>query len=205
MSSSTPAPRHARNDSYAGALLAVPARAAWQTLLATGVAAVALGVLVLAWPGATLLVVGVLFGVYLLTYGVFQLAGAFADHVPGQLRVLGFVSGALSVLLGLVCFRGAAQSILLLALWIGFGWLMRGFMLTAGAISAEGRPTRGWRAVLGVLTALGGIVLIVSPFQSVAALTLVAGLWLVALGALEIGHGLRLRAHHAGASGPAAQ
>lgn len=57
----------------------------------------------------------------------------------------------------------------------------------------------------GVLTGLGGIVLIVSPLQSAAALTLVAGLWLAALGVLEIGHGLRLRAHHTGASGPTAE
>lgn len=58
--------------------------------------------------------------------------------------VLGFVSGALSVLLRLVCFQGATQSIPRLALWIGFGRLMRGFMLTAGAISVEaGAPGAG--------------------------------------------------------------
>lgn len=48
---------------------------------------------------------------------------------------------------------------------------------------------------MGVLTSLGGIVLIVSPFRSLAALTLVAGLWLVALGVLEIAHGLQVRTH----------
>ncbi|MGW1973818.1 HdeD family acid-resistance protein [Streptomyces tubercidicus] len=174
-------------------------KAGWQILLTAGVAAIALGVFVLAWPGETLLVVGVLFGLYLLISGVFQLAGAFGPHVPGGMRVLNFVTGALSILLGLICFRGAAQSLLLLALWIGFGWLLRGIMMIASGISTEGLPARGWQIFFGALTLLAGIVLIVSPFGSLAALTLVSGVWLIVLGAAEIVHAFQVRsvaAHH---------
>ncbi|HKS98044.1 MAG TPA: HdeD family acid-resistance protein [Rugosimonospora sp.] len=169
--------------------------AAWQTLLVAGAAAIVLGVVALAWTGATLVVAGTVFGIYLLLSGVFQLAGAFATHLPGHLRVLGLVSGSLSVLLGLICFRGPAQSILLLALWIGFGWLLRGIMTTAMAVSSPVVPARGWQALLGGITIIAGIVLIVSPFASIATLTVVAGVWLIALGAIEIVHGIRLRAH----------
>ena len=42
------------------------ARSTWQLLLLVGVTAVALGVVVLAWPGKTLFVAGVLFGASLL-------------------------------------------------------------------------------------------------------------------------------------------
>jgi uncharacterized membrane protein HdeD (DUF308 family) len=189
----TERPDHPAEDSpYSGALGAL-ANVAWQVLLAAGVAAIALGVLVLAWPGATLAVVGALFGIYLLVSGVFQLAGAFGTHVPGHMRALSFITGALSVLLGLICFRGAAESILLLALWIGFGWLLRGIMQTAVAISAQGLPARGWQLFLGIITALAGVVLIVSPFGSIAALTLVAGIWLIVLGLTEVIHGVQLR------------
>ncbi|MGK4585637.1 HdeD family acid-resistance protein [Kitasatospora sp. HPMI-4] len=177
---------------YGGALNLL-ANATWQVMLTAGVAAVALGVCVLVWPGATLFVVGVLFGVYLLISGVFQLTAAFGHHVPGHLRALHFVSGALFLLLGLICFRSAAETILLLALWIGFGWLLRGVMLTAAAISTPAIPARGWQIFLGVLTTIAGIVLIVSPFRSIAALTLVAGIWLIVLGLMEIIHAIQLR------------
>ncbi|WP_082119304.1 HdeD family acid-resistance protein [Saccharothrix sp. ST-888] len=179
-------------DPYGGALGAL-ANATWQVLLTAGVAAVALGVFVLVWPGATLFVVGVLFGIYLLISGVFQLTAAFGHHVPGHLRALHFVSGALFLLLGLICFRGAAETILLLALWIGFGWLLRGVMLTTVAISSPALPARGWQVFLGVITAIAGVVLIVSPFRSIAALTLVAGIWLIVLGLIEIVHAIQLR------------
>jgi uncharacterized membrane protein HdeD (DUF308 family) len=177
------------------------AASVWQVMLVAGVAAIALGVFVLAWPKATLHVVGVLFGVYLVVTGLFQLAGAFGSHVPGHLRALGFVSGALFVLLGLICFRGAAESVLLLALWIGFGWLIRGVMLTAVALSSQDMPARGWQVFLGVVTAVAGVVVIVSPFGSIAVLTLVTGVWLLVLGVVETAHALRLRGRQRAATG----
>ncbi|GAA2352405.1 HdeD family acid-resistance protein [Streptomyces cuspidosporus] len=173
--------------------------AAWQVMVTAGVVAIVLGVIVLAWPGTTLAVLGALFGAYLLISGIFQLAGAFAAHVPGHLRVLSFVSGGLAVLLGLLCLRGPAQSVLLLALWIGFSWLLRGVMLTAAAISHEQLPARGWQIFFGIISILAGIILIVAPFGSIAALTAVAGIWLLALGVIEVIHGIQLRmqlGHH---------
>ncbi|MFJ5260518.1 HdeD family acid-resistance protein [Streptomyces sp. NPDC088387] len=168
-------------------------RAAWQVVLVTGIASVVLGVLVLVWPGASLFAAGVLFGLYLLISGVFQLVAAFGTHRTTSLRVLAFISGALSILLGLFCFRGPMQSILLLALWIGIGWLIRGITQTLAAVHDSTMPARGWQIFLGVVTFLGGIVLIDSPFESVAVLTLVGGIWLLAVGVTEIITAARMR------------
>ncbi|NED93550.1 HdeD family acid-resistance protein, partial [Streptomyces sp. SID11233] len=94
------------------------------------------------------------------------LVAATGTHTDAGMRVLGFVSGALSVLLGLFCFRGATQSVLLLALWIGIGWLFRGLTQVVAALAEPASPARGWQLLLGVLAALAGIVLVVSPFAS---------------------------------------
>ncbi|MEU7060143.1 HdeD family acid-resistance protein [Streptomyces sp. NPDC046197] len=170
-------------------------RAAWQAVLGTGVAALVLGILVLIWPGPSLLVAGILFGIYLLFSGVLQLAAAFGTHMKTSLRVLAFASGALSILLGLFCFRGALQSILLLALWIGIGWLIRGITLTIAAVHDASAPARGWLIFLGILTFVAGIFLIVWPLQSVAVLTVLSGCWLVVVGIIEIVTAFRVRAH----------
>ncbi len=126
--------------------LGMLAGAAWQALLLAGLVALVLGVLVLVWPGASLVVAGVLFGLYLLFSGVMQLVAAFGTHVSTALRVMAFISGTLSILLGLLCFRGAMQSILLLALWIGIGWLFRGITQTVAAASDPAMPARGGRS-----------------------------------------------------------
>ncbi|MFB7584010.1 HdeD family acid-resistance protein [Streptomyces hydrogenans] len=173
--------------------LTLLAGAAWQALLVAGLVALVLGVLVLVWPGASLLAAGVLFGLYLLFSGVMQLVAAFGTHATASLRVLAFISGALSILLGLFCFRGATQSILLLALWIGIGWLFRGITQTVAAASDPAMPARGWQVFLGVVSAVAGVVLIVSPLESVAVLTLLGGIWLIAVGAAEIVTAIQIR------------
>ncbi len=168
-------------------------RAAWQTVLFTGVASLVLGVLVLVWPGASLLAAGVLFGLYLVISGVLQLAAAFGTHRRTSLRVLAFISGAVSILLGLFCFRGPLQSVLLLALWIGIGWLFRGVTQIVAAVHDPAMPARGWHVFLGVVTVVAGIVLIDSPVESATVLMLVGGWWLVVVGVVEIVTSLRLR------------
>ncbi|GGN67038.1 membrane protein [Streptomyces albiflavescens] len=169
------------------------ARATWQTVLVAGIAALVLGVLVLIWPGASLLAAGVLFGLYLIFSGVLQLVAAFGTHAATSLRVMAFISGTLSILLGLFCFRGAMQSILLLALWIGIGWMFRGLTQTIAAASDPSVPARGWQIFLGIVSFLAGIVLIVSPFESVAVLTLVSGCILIVVGIGEIITAFRIR------------
>ncbi|MFF9012860.1 HdeD family acid-resistance protein [Streptomyces sp. NPDC014870] len=173
--------------------LGMLAGAAWQALLVAGLASLVLGILVLVWPGASLFVAGVLFGLYLLFSGVMQLVAAFGTHASTALRVMAFISGTLSILLGLFCFKGETQSTLLLALWIGIGWLFRGITMTVAAASDPAMPARGWQIFLGIVNALAGIVLIVSPLESATVLIVLGGVWLLVVGAVEIATALRVR------------
>lgn len=162
------------------------ARAAWQSILVTGLLSVILGVLILVWPGKTLLVAGIIFGIYLVVSGLLQLVAAFAAPASAGMRVLYFISGVLSIVIGVFCFRDELTSLLLLGLWIGIGWLFRGVAVTMAAVSEPGLPGRGWQGFFGVITAIAGVVLIIWPVESVATLAWVAGIWLVVLGVMEM-------------------
>lgn len=142
--------------------------------------------------GRPLFAAGVLFGVHLVLSGVFRLGAAFGTHRATSLRVPAFISGALSLVLGLFRFRGPMRSILLLALWIGIGRLIRGITQTLAAAD-PGMPARGRQILLGIVTFVAGVVLIDSRFASVAVLTLVGGIWLVVVVVVEIITGLRIR------------
>lgn len=162
------------------------ARQGWLFLLGLGVVAIIVGVIVLSWPGETLRVVGVLFGIFLLVSGVAEILLAFTPGLRGGARFLSVLTGAFSILLGLISFRGAAESILLLALWIGFGWLITGITRAVAAGSAPYIPYRGWQIAGGILLAIGGIVVIVSPFASIFALAIFSGIWLIIIGIWQI-------------------
>jgi len=92
----------------------------WKAVLAWGVLTLILGVVILVWPGISIGVAAVLFGAYLIVSGLAQVIFAFALEVPGGERVLLFISGALSLVLGVLAFRhlGEGYAILLLAIWM---------------------------------------------------------------------------------------
>jgi uncharacterized membrane protein HdeD (DUF308 family) len=169
------------------------ARNSWQLLLLIGITAVVLGVIVLYWPGKTLLVAGVLFGIYLVVSGIGYMIAAFGTHAGAAMRVLAFLTGAVSLVLGFFCFRDRLESILLLALWIGISWVFRGVTLLATALSFDKLPGRGWQILAGAIIIIGGGVMIIYPYDSIAVLTLVAGCWLIAIGIVDVISALQVR------------
>jgi uncharacterized membrane protein HdeD (DUF308 family) len=160
----------------------------WKTTLLSGLLAVALGVLVLALPGKSIITAAILFGIYLLVTGAAQVVFAFSLHVSAGGRVLLFISGAASLVLAVLCFRhfGEGYAILLLAIWIGVGFIFRGVATSISAISDPHLPGRGWQIFLGLISLLAGIVMIGSPLESIEILTEIVGIWLIVIGVFEV-------------------
>jgi uncharacterized membrane protein HdeD (DUF308 family) len=158
----------------------------WKSTLMSGVLAVLLGALVLAWPGKTLLVAAIFFGAYLLVSGVMQVVMAFSLRVSGAQRFLLLISGLASVALAVLCFLSLEDSILLLAIWIGVGFIFRGVATTVSAVSDKTLPGRAWEIFFGIVSVIAGIVMLATPFESLAILALVVGIWLIVIGVFEI-------------------
>jgi uncharacterized membrane protein HdeD (DUF308 family) len=160
----------------------------WKSTLLSGVLSVILGILVLAWPGPSLLVAAILFGAYLLISGIAQVIFAFSLHISAGGRVLLFISGAASLVLAVLAFRhfGEGYAMLLLAIWIAVGFIFRGTATTVSAISDPTLPGRGWNIFFGIVSLIAGVVVLAYPFDSLVTLTLVVGIWLVIGGVFEI-------------------
>lgn len=158
----------------------------WKSVLLSGVLSLILGIMVLVWPGKSILVAAILFGAFLLVSGIAQVFHAFTLNVSAGGRVLLFISGAASLVLAVLCFRSLENSILLLAIWIGVGFIFRGVATSVSAISDPDTPGRGWEIFVGVISLLAGIVVLASPIASLGTLTLVIGIWLVVIGVFEI-------------------
>ncbi|ULE32624.1 HdeD family acid-resistance protein [Mycobacterium sp. IDR2000157661] len=158
----------------------------WKSTLLSGVLAVALGVLIWLWPGITIVVAAIFFGAYLLVAGIAQVIFAFSLHVSAGGRVLLFISGAAALILAVLCFRSLQESILLLAIWIGIGFIFRGVATAVSAISDPTLPGRAWEIFIGVVSLIAGVVMLAAPFESIETLTIVVGIWLIVLGVFEI-------------------
>ncbi|OBH04098.1 hypothetical protein A5696_05355 [Mycobacterium sp. E2699] len=160
----------------------------WKSTLVSGTLSLIVGAVILAWPGISILVAAVAFGVYLLIAGVTQVVFAFSLHVSAGGRILLFISGAASLILAVLAFRhfGEGYAVLLLAIWIGIGFIFRGVATTVSAISDPALPGRGWSIFVGVISLLAGVVVLASPFASIVTLAIVVGVWFVVIGVFEI-------------------
>jgi uncharacterized membrane protein HdeD (DUF308 family) len=177
----------------------------WGWILAFGIITLLAGVVALAWPGRTLIVIAVLFGIQLIITGIFRFVAAFAiDDLASGTRVLLALLGVLSLVIGLYALRHVLLTVLALALLLGIYWIVSGTVELFTALSHREMGNRGWAAVIGALSVLAGIVVLVFPAISLVALAIVVSVWLVVLGVMEIILALQIRtAEAAGGSRPA--
>ena len=167
---------------------------AWWWPAIFGVVSIIAGLLALAWPGPTLLVLAVVFGFELIVWGVYRLVGAitFGD-AGGGARTLWAILGVLSLLLGFYALRHIVITLLSLGLLLGIFWLVDGIGLIVSAVEHRGMPGRGLSLLSGVLGTIAGLVLLVWPAISILTLAWLAGVWLLVLGITQVSMAVQLR------------
>jgi uncharacterized membrane protein HdeD (DUF308 family) len=147
-----------------------------------GVLSIAVGVLILVWPGISLFALTILFGAYVLANGVISFVGALSGAVRRERGWL-VVSGLFGIGLGLAVLVWPSISALALLYVIG------GYAIAFGIIAVVGAfwlPIDGGDTVLlilaGLVSVLFGIVMFARP--GAGALVVLA---LIAAFALVIG------------------
>lgn len=157
----------------------------WWILLFVGVVTVLLGLFLLFWTDHAINVIAILFGLYLLVSGIFQIVAAFGET---QHKALLVISGILSLILGVYLFKAvhADYSAEILALFVGIAWLFRGVIELVVGLQARKDEGRSYMIWGGILLIVGAIVVFVWPSLAVTTLFIIAGIMLLILGATEI-------------------
>ena len=155
-------------------------------MIAGGITTIILGLVLLIWPKQTLLVFASLLGIGLILIGIARLAGAAADkNRRGRSRMWRAILGLLYIIAGIVVLANLGGTLRFLVWAVGIIWVVTGlFEIFAGI----GRPSgeKAMTIVIGLLNLAFGIVLLVWPGPTVVIVVWVAGLWLIALGLLQI-------------------
>jgi uncharacterized membrane protein HdeD (DUF308 family) len=169
-------------------------RWSWHALLAAGILLMAVGVILVAWPKATLIIVAILLGAGLVISGVYRFIAGIADSdLSGGARAAHIVIGLLAIFVGLYCLRHHDVSIFLLALLVGIFWMMHGFTDLAAAASSRPRTGRGWLVASGIFGIAAGAIVLFWPGISLLVLLLVLGAWLIFYGLVLAGMAFHLR------------
>lgn len=194
MSSTVPpaAASPAPNDP-AGAVVVVdgPPPRLWWLVLISGLLSVLVGVLALAVPGATLLFLGLLFGVSLMITGVSSIAVGLTGNGSAGRQTLSVLLGFAAVLAGIFCFVRPGAGVIAVVLSVSFWFMLVGVGDLVAAF--QEKQHRVWRGLLGVIGIAAGVVLVVDPVIGLKTVALLAGIGFLLRGGAEIGFALQLR------------
>ncbi|MGW4524057.1 HdeD family acid-resistance protein [Amycolatopsis sp. NPDC004378] len=178
----------------AGAVLTgLPLPDVFRMMMVRGAVAVVFGVLALAWPAVTALVLALLFGAYALVNGVSAIITAIRDDGLFH-RWLVALSGALNVIAGGLTLFWPGITVLALTFVVGAWALATGISEIVTAVRLR-RVVRhkGFLVIAGVLSVIAGVLLVWHPLAGALGIAVVVGTYAVLYGLLLIGLGAWLR------------
>jgi len=166
----------------------------WWLLALRGLLAVLFGVLAFVWPGATVLSLVWLFGLFALANGILSLV--LAAKAPKGFPKVGslILGGLLGILAGLLAFVMPGITALGLLILIAAWAIMTGVMDLVAAVRLRKIITNEWLLILaGIASVAFGILLLFQPAVGALALIWWIGAWAIVLGILLMIVAFRLR------------
>jgi uncharacterized membrane protein HdeD (DUF308 family) len=156
--------------------------------IALGALSVVLGLAALLWPGVTLLVVAMLFGLQLIAAGLVRIvAAATLSALPRSWRAIAGVLGVLTVVAGVICFARPGTSLVVLAAVIAIGWLLDGASELVSAFTVSRRATeRIGLIAFGLISVVAALVVFTSPGDSLVVLARIGGVILLLIGVVTL-------------------
>ncbi|HXX66951.1 MAG TPA: HdeD family acid-resistance protein [Polyangiaceae bacterium] len=173
-------------------MMAIFARS-WKSLAWRGALGVSFGIIALLWPGMTLSVLAVLFGVYALADGIAAIA--FATRSGAREHSWAFLlEGLAGVGVGLAVVLWMRVAIELFAILIAFWALATGGLELLVAARLRGElPGALLLGVGGTISLLLGCAILFWPTASALVLVLLLGSYALVFGAAQLAQALRLR------------
>jgi uncharacterized membrane protein HdeD (DUF308 family) len=153
-----------------------------------GVLSVIIGILILAWPEKTAMVVTAIIAIYAIAAGlVYAGLGIFSKTKGGWSRVGHIALGVLFIIAGIVAFLNLGAATVWLAAFVGIAvgilWIVEGVV----ALSTLGEAaSKGWTVFFAIVSIIAGIVLIFSPIWGAEVLWLLLGIALIVLGIVQV-------------------
>jgi uncharacterized membrane protein HdeD (DUF308 family) len=177
----------------------------WWALLIRGIAAVIFGILAFAWPGPTLVVIGILFGAYAFVDGVFAIVAAIRAAQAHERWWPFVLEGIVGLAIAAITVYDVGITLLALYLTIAAWAFITGILEIAAAIQLRKTIANEWLLILaGICSLLFGVLMIWHPVAAALAIIWIIAAYACVFGVLMIALSFRLRAHATTTAAPPA-
>ncbi len=152
-------------------------------VIGTAVTGILLGIIGLLVPPAALLGVALVFGISLIVIGTARLVIAFSvAGLERRERWFLAVLGALVTVAGVLVLSNPWQSIIVLGIVIGLGWITDGVASIAIATRGFSARARWLPVIAGIVSIVAGVIVMIFPATGVTTFVLVAAVLLILVG-----------------------
>jgi uncharacterized membrane protein HdeD (DUF308 family) len=167
----------------------------WWLVALRGAVGILFGVVAIAWPGATLAALVLLFGAYMFVDGVLALAGAFRfRHDRDRWGAL-LLEGVLGIAIGAITFFSPGITALAWVFTIGAWAIVTGILEIAAAFRLKGAlGTEILLGLSGIVSVLFGVAMMLLPLAGLIVWVLMIGVYAIVFGILLLVASIRLRA-----------
>ena len=162
-----------------------PAADWWWLYLVTGVVSLLIGATLIWFREETLTFVGILIGLWILFFGIIRfLLALFGGESEGRLMLA--IVGVLGIALGIIVMKNPTETIGIIAVIVGLFWIVFGLVEVFQGVTNSDLAGRWWTVLGGAVAAGAGVLLVFWTEPTVMVLALIAGIFLVIEGVLEI-------------------
>jgi len=157
----------------------------WWLFAVSGVLSVIIGGLLIFWPDATITVVTAIVGFFMIVTGVIRFLVAVLDSRAEERWLIAF-AGIIGIVLGVIVMKNPEGTIKVIVLIVAIFWLISGLVDFFRGLTDSSLPDRKLRIVFGLMSGLFGVVVLVWPAITIGVFVIVAGIYSVFFGVLEI-------------------
>jgi len=148
------------------------------------VSALVIGILVLVWPQSTITILAVLLGIYFAILGIIRVVEGFVDKdLNGGGRAANFIIGAIILAAGVIVIRNPFETAVFVVILIGISWIFEGIATLVDTARGNGS---GVSAIIGVVIAILGILVILFADGVTIAYAVFFGIILLIVGVLDL-------------------
>jgi uncharacterized membrane protein HdeD (DUF308 family) len=168
---------------------------AYGTFIFCGLISIIFGILVIAWPGISLLTLAWFFAVPFVLQGISQIVAAIQYRKEDRNWWVMFLLGLINIAAGVIAIIYPALTALFLVLLMGSTWLASGAILIVVALQLRKQiKNEGWLILSGLLAVIAGLFVLLNPGAGALSLIWLIGFYAIAFGIILIIFAARAKA-----------
>ena len=169
------------------------AKSVWWLFVLSGILSILFGLFAIFWPGLTVSILVLIFGIFITVAGISWLVMSFASMKTDKTWWLSMLFSVLCIVAGIYLFANPATTITIFVILVAVAVFARALVDLINASYSDDASSKWLWIMLGVLGIIFGVVILVYPAGATMAFVWVVGLYAVIRGIADVIYAFQIK------------